>query len=311
MSTSNSTGFPITTYSIPGDANLLADERVSFARGQRHNQANITDAIELILNTFVGKRAFAAQQSGLEYLSGTPDGKVSFGIFVGMTLEDELLKWADRLGKGIFGIRREDIAKQNLHADRARRLYKYSSTWFVPPVLVAPRPDQCYPRAHLPHHHPSTYAHPVGGKIYSHHPNQPDLTRVEPLQSPFHWVKPKTTISRQEVILQIPAAKTPSKWQSCMSKGQKDSLPGAMHRPETGSPSNPINVDDDAAMIDQLYAGMYNLGDDNPTTPQSNASSNTRQRYREGPTIAPTVTVVHRDIVSIDVPSAGKTRIGF
>ncbi|EGO28934.1 hypothetical protein SERLADRAFT_432939 [Serpula lacrymans var. lacrymans S7.9] len=31
MSTSNSTGFPITTYSIPGDANLLADKRVSFA----------------------------------------------------------------------------------------------------------------------------------------------------------------------------------------------------------------------------------------------------------------------------------------
>ncbi|EGO20028.1 hypothetical protein SERLADRAFT_442830 [Serpula lacrymans var. lacrymans S7.9] len=48
MSTSNSTSFPITTYSIPGDANWLADERVSFACGQRHNQADITDAIELM-----------------------------------------------------------------------------------------------------------------------------------------------------------------------------------------------------------------------------------------------------------------------
>ncbi|EGN94837.1 hypothetical protein SERLA73DRAFT_143714, partial [Serpula lacrymans var. lacrymans S7.3] len=64
-----------------------------------------------------------------------------------------------------------------------------------------------------------------------------------------------------------------------MLKGQKDSPPGAMHRPETDSPSNPINVDDDAAMIDQLYAGMYDLGDDDPTTPQSDTSSNTRQRY--------------------------------
>ncbi|EGO18792.1 hypothetical protein SERLADRAFT_443763 [Serpula lacrymans var. lacrymans S7.9] len=67
-----------------------------------------------------------------------------------------------------------------------------------------------------------------------------------------------------------------------MSKGQKDSLPGAVHRPETGSPSNPINIDDDAAMIDQLYTGMYNLGDDNPTTPQSDTSSKTRQRYHKG-----------------------------
>ncbi|EGN99704.1 hypothetical protein SERLA73DRAFT_135060, partial [Serpula lacrymans var. lacrymans S7.3] len=58
-----------------------------------------------------------------------------------------------------------------------------------------------------------------------------------------------------------------------MSKGKKDSPSGAMHRPETGSPSNPINVDNDAAMIDQLYAGTYNLGDDDPTTPQSNTSS--------------------------------------
>ncbi|EGO22835.1 hypothetical protein SERLADRAFT_439605 [Serpula lacrymans var. lacrymans S7.9] len=130
MSTSNSTGFPITTHLIPSDTNLLADKRVSFARGKRHNQADVTDTIELMsakdaytylfyktkkccphaLNTFFGKRAFAAQQSGLEYLSGTPDEKVSFGIF-GTTLEDELLEWADRLSKGIFGIRREDIAK--------------------------------------------------------------------------------------------------------------------------------------------------------------------------------------------------------
>ncbi|EGN95304.1 hypothetical protein SERLA73DRAFT_77324 [Serpula lacrymans var. lacrymans S7.3] len=207
MSTSNSTSFPITTYSIPGDANLLANKRVSFARGQRHNQADITNAIELILNTFVGKRAFAAQQSGLEYLSGTPDGKVSFGVF-GMTLEDELLEWADRLGKGIFGIRREDIAKRSLHTDRARRLYEYSSTRFVPPVPVAPRSDQCYPGAHLPHRHPLTSTHPVGGKIYSHRPNQPNLTRVEPLQSPFHWVEPKTTIS--PIISTSTSAKHPN-----------------------------------------------------------------------------------------------------
>ncbi|EGN92727.1 hypothetical protein SERLA73DRAFT_146603, partial [Serpula lacrymans var. lacrymans S7.3] len=58
-----------------------------------------------------------------------------------------------------------------------------------------------------------------------------------------------------------------------MSKGQKDSPPGTMHRPKTGFPSNPINVDDDAAMINQLYAGTYDLGDDDPTTPQSNTSS--------------------------------------
>ncbi|EGO03147.1 hypothetical protein SERLA73DRAFT_129392, partial [Serpula lacrymans var. lacrymans S7.3] len=64
-----------------------------------------------------------------------------------------------------------------------------------------------------------------------------------------------------------------------MSKGQKDSPPGAMHKPKTGSPSNPINVDDDAAMINQLYTGTYNLGDDDPTTSQSNTSSNTQQRY--------------------------------
>ncbi|EGN91204.1 hypothetical protein SERLA73DRAFT_80912, partial [Serpula lacrymans var. lacrymans S7.3] len=48
MSTSHSTGFPITTYSVPGEANMLADERVSFARGQRHNQADVSDAIELM-----------------------------------------------------------------------------------------------------------------------------------------------------------------------------------------------------------------------------------------------------------------------
>ncbi|EGN97229.1 hypothetical protein SERLA73DRAFT_74940 [Serpula lacrymans var. lacrymans S7.3] len=138
MSTSNSTGFPITTHLIPSDTNLLADKRVSFARGKRHNQADVTDTIELMsakdaytylfyktkkccphayyalssMHTFlaIDLRAFAAQQSGLEYLSGTPDEKVSFGIF-GTTLEDELLEWADRLSKGIFGIRREDIAK--------------------------------------------------------------------------------------------------------------------------------------------------------------------------------------------------------
>ncbi|EGO01675.1 hypothetical protein SERLA73DRAFT_177102, partial [Serpula lacrymans var. lacrymans S7.3] len=123
------------------------------------------------LTTFVGKRAFAAQQSGLEYLSGTPDGKVSFGIF-GTTLEDELLEWADGRGKGIFGIRREDLANRGTHADRARRLYEYSSTRFVPPVPIIPRSDQCYPGAHLPHRHSTTSAHPVSGKIHSHRPNQ-------------------------------------------------------------------------------------------------------------------------------------------
>ncbi|EGO02275.1 hypothetical protein SERLA73DRAFT_71419 [Serpula lacrymans var. lacrymans S7.3] len=86
----------------------------------------------------------------------------------------------------------------------------------------------------------------------------------------------------QETILQIPAVRTPSKRQSCTSRSQKGSPPGATRRPETGSPSNPINVDDNAAMIDQLYAGMYNLGDDDPTTPQSDTSSNTRQKYHEG-----------------------------
>ncbi|EGO03879.1 hypothetical protein SERLA73DRAFT_175571, partial [Serpula lacrymans var. lacrymans S7.3] len=123
------------------------------------------------LTTFVGKRAFAAQQSGLEYLSGTPDGKVSFGIF-GTTLEDELLEWADGRGKGIFGIRQEDLANQSAHVDRARWLYEYSSTRFVPPVPITPRSDQCYPRAHLPHRYPTTSAHPVSGKIHSHRPNQ-------------------------------------------------------------------------------------------------------------------------------------------
>ncbi|EGN98418.1 hypothetical protein SERLA73DRAFT_183419, partial [Serpula lacrymans var. lacrymans S7.3] len=124
------------------------------------------------LTTFVvGKRAFTAQQSGLEYLSGTPDGKVSFGIF-GTTLEDELLEWADGRGKGIFGIRREDLANRGAHADRARRLYEYSSTRFVPPVPIIPRSDQCYPGAHLPHRHSTTSAHPVSGKIHSHRPNQ-------------------------------------------------------------------------------------------------------------------------------------------
>ncbi|EGO20789.1 hypothetical protein SERLADRAFT_442135 [Serpula lacrymans var. lacrymans S7.9] len=322
MSTSNSTGFPITTYSIPGDADLLANERVSFACGQRHNEADIADTIELMsakvtytylfyetekrcphayyalssMHTFlaidlIADKLLKAIDSihsleRLEYLSGTLDGKVSFGVF-GTTLEDELLEWADGLGKGIFGIRREDIAKRSSHADRVRWLYEYSSARFVPPVLVTPRPDQCYPGAHLPHHHPSTSTHPVGGKIYSHRPNQPDLTKVEPLQSPFHWVEPKTTISpiistSTKVILQIPAARTPLKLQSHMSKGQKDSPPGTMHRPETGSPSNPINVDDDAAMIDQFYAGTYDLGDDDPTTPQSDTSSNTQQRYHKG-----------------------------
>ncbi|EGN97285.1 hypothetical protein SERLA73DRAFT_74992 [Serpula lacrymans var. lacrymans S7.3] len=60
-------------------------------------------------------------------------------------------------------------------------------------------------------------------------------------------------------------------------KNPKDSPPGATHRPEVGSPSNPINIDD-ADMINQLYAGTYDLGDDDPPTPQSNTSSNTRQK---------------------------------
>ncbi|EGO25835.1 hypothetical protein SERLADRAFT_437561 [Serpula lacrymans var. lacrymans S7.9] len=44
MFTSHSTGFPITTYSVPGEAN----KRVSFARGQQHDQADISDTIELM-----------------------------------------------------------------------------------------------------------------------------------------------------------------------------------------------------------------------------------------------------------------------
>ncbi|EGO25836.1 hypothetical protein SERLADRAFT_437562 [Serpula lacrymans var. lacrymans S7.9] len=63
-----------------------------------------------------------------------------------------------------------------------------------------------------------------------------------------------------------------------MSKSPKDSPPGTMRRPEAGSPSNPINVDN-ADMVNQLYAGTYNLGDDDCPTPQSNTSSNTRQKY--------------------------------
>ncbi|EGO22320.1 hypothetical protein SERLADRAFT_440340 [Serpula lacrymans var. lacrymans S7.9] len=54
-----------------------------------------------------------------------------------------------------------------------------------------------------------------------------------------------------------------------------------MHRPEAGSPSNPISVDD-ADMINQLYAETHNLGDDDPPTPQPNTSSNTRQKYHQG-----------------------------
>ncbi|EGO18790.1 hypothetical protein SERLADRAFT_443761 [Serpula lacrymans var. lacrymans S7.9] len=48
MSTSHSTGFPITTYSVPGEANMLANEQMSFARGQQHNQADVSDTIELM-----------------------------------------------------------------------------------------------------------------------------------------------------------------------------------------------------------------------------------------------------------------------
>ncbi|EGO22319.1 hypothetical protein SERLADRAFT_440339 [Serpula lacrymans var. lacrymans S7.9] len=83
------------------------------------------------------KQAFTAQQSGLKYLSGTPNGKVSFGIF-GTMIEDKLLDWVDGRGKGIFGIRREDLANRGVHADRARWLYEYSSTQFVPPVPIIP-----------------------------------------------------------------------------------------------------------------------------------------------------------------------------
>ncbi|EGO01326.1 hypothetical protein SERLA73DRAFT_72268 [Serpula lacrymans var. lacrymans S7.3] len=135
----------------------------------------------------------------------------------------------DGPGKGIFGIRREDIAKRSSHADRARRLYEYSSTRFVPPVPVAPRPDQCYPGAHLSHHHLSTYAHPIGGKIYSHRPNQPDLTRVEPLQSPFHWVEPKTTVS--PIISTLTSAKRPNP--------SPDELTRSLTRPARGDTPDP------------------------------------------------------------------------
>ncbi|EGO00513.1 hypothetical protein SERLA73DRAFT_71535 [Serpula lacrymans var. lacrymans S7.3] len=78
---------------------------------------------------------------------------------------------------------------------------------------------------------------------------------------------------RQEVILQIPAGRTPLKRQSHTSGSQKNSPPGC--------PSNPINVDD-TDMINQLYAGTYDLEGDDPPTPQSNTSSNTRQKYHQG-----------------------------
>ncbi|EGN96469.1 hypothetical protein SERLA73DRAFT_76426 [Serpula lacrymans var. lacrymans S7.3] len=319
MSTSNSTGFPVTTYFVPSEANMLADNRVSFARGQQHNQANVSDAIELIsakntyvylfyktekcyphayhalssMHTFlaIDLRAFAAQQSGLEYLSGTPDGKISFRIF-GTTLEDELLEWADGHGKGIFGIRREDLANRSAHADRVRRLFEYSSTRFVPPVPIIPRADQCYPGAHLTHCHSTTSVHPVSGRIHSHRPNQPNLARVEPLQSPFHWVEPKTTnipVTSTLTSVKRPNPSSSDKPTRSPTRPERSDTPDP-HRensietavsPKPGSPSNPINVDD-TDMINQLYAGTYNLGDDNPPTPQSDTSSNTRQKYHQG-----------------------------
>ncbi|EGO01634.1 hypothetical protein SERLA73DRAFT_70804 [Serpula lacrymans var. lacrymans S7.3] len=113
MSTSHSTGFPITTYSVPGGANMLANEQLETPTSIYFTKQKNTTP--MCIMPFLGKQAFAAQQSRLEYLLGTPDGKVSFGIF-GTTLENELLEWADRRGKGIFGIRWEDLANKSVHA---------------------------------------------------------------------------------------------------------------------------------------------------------------------------------------------------
>ncbi|EGO04968.1 hypothetical protein SERLA73DRAFT_68620 [Serpula lacrymans var. lacrymans S7.3] len=260
MSTSNSTGFPVTTYSVPGEANMLANNRVSFPHGQQHNQANVSDAIELMsakdayiylfyktekryphayhalssMHTFlaVDLRAFVAQQSGLEYLSGTPDGKMSFGIF-GTTLEDELLEWANGRGKGIFGIRREDLANRSAHTDRARQFATPKLTYHI--VAQQP-PSTLSAEEYIP-------TVPTSPILQGSSPSSPRSIGSNP--------KPPTSQSPpprpQEVILQIPAT---------------------------------INVDD-ADMINQLYAGTYDLGDDNPPTPQSDTLSNTRQKYHQ------------------------------
>ncbi|EGO04694.1 hypothetical protein SERLA73DRAFT_68368 [Serpula lacrymans var. lacrymans S7.3] len=284
MSTSHSTGFPITTYSVPGKANMLANEQVSFARGQQHNQADVSDAIELILTTFIGKRAFAALQSGLEYLSGTPDGKISFVIF-GTTLEDELLEWADGHGKGIFGIRREDLANRDVHADRTsvtpERTY-HIVTQHPPPTQSVEKYIPTIPTSLILQESSPSSPCPIGSNPKPLSPPSSPPRPVPNTQTCHLTNRRGARRGQQEVILQIPAARTPSERQSRMSKGQKGSPPGATRRPETGSPSNPINVDDDAAMIDQLYAGTYTLGDDDPTTPQSDTSSNTRRKYHKG-----------------------------
>ncbi|EGN96211.1 hypothetical protein SERLA73DRAFT_76189 [Serpula lacrymans var. lacrymans S7.3] len=295
MSTSHSTGFPVTTYSVPGEANMLANDQVSFTRGQQHNQADVSDAIELMsakdayiylfyetekcyphvyhtlssMHTFlaIDLRAFAAQQSGLEYLSGTPDGKISFGIF-GMTLEDELLEWADRRGKGIFGI-----------SETAVRVLLVTQQ--PPPTQLAGEYAPTVPTSPILQESNHFSPHSNGSNPKPRPSQSPPPQPVPNAQTCCLMNRRGAQCSRQELILQIPAARTPSKCQSHTLKKQKGSLPGAMRSPEAGSPSNPINVDD-AKMIDQLYTGTYDLGDDNPPTPQFNTSSNTQRKYHQG-----------------------------
>ncbi|EGO01329.1 hypothetical protein SERLA73DRAFT_72275 [Serpula lacrymans var. lacrymans S7.3] len=105
-----------------------------------------------------------------------------------------------------------------------------------------------------------------------------------------------------------------------MLKGQKDSPPGAMHRPETGSPSNPINERTTWEMTIQPLPNPTPHPTPDKDTMKAFVTTLHTAKTAVGaiiahtiakPTIAPTVTVVHRDIVSIGVPSAGKTRIGF
>ncbi|EGO01351.1 hypothetical protein SERLA73DRAFT_72297 [Serpula lacrymans var. lacrymans S7.3] len=350
MSTSHSTGFPITTYSVPGEANMLADKRVSFARGQRHNQADVSDAIELM--SAKNAHVYLFRETEKRY----PDAYhalSSLYTFLNIDLvADELLKAIGSLhslenehsrhnnqdSSICRALRMEKLVLESLErrlrmnslsgqTDAAKaylelggkillteartRIERDGYTSTPPPGLsrrsplhpdqISVTPELTYPTA-TPQPPPTQLAEkyiptvPTSPTSQGSNPSSPRSTgsNPEPLppQSPLPRPVPNAQtrrltkrrgarLGRQEVILQIPAVRTPSNRQSHTSKSPKDSPPGVTHRPETGSPSNPINVDD-ADMIDQLYAGTYNLGDDNPPTPKSDTSSNTRQKYHQG-----------------------------
>ncbi|EGN99295.1 hypothetical protein SERLA73DRAFT_73832 [Serpula lacrymans var. lacrymans S7.3] len=351
MSTSNPTGFPITIYSIPSDANLLADEQVSFARGQQHNQADVTDAIELMSAKDAYTYLFYETKKCCPHAYHAPSSMHTFlaidliadkllkAIGSIHSLEKEHLQLNSQDSSICRALQMEKLVLESLEqrlrmsssngqTDTAREylesggriLLNKARTWIEqdgcmstpPPSLslwslsypdqISVTPERTY---HIITRRPTPI--PLGEKYIPTVPTSPILqesshssprsieSNPKPLSPPSSPPRPVPNTQarrltnwrgaqrgRQEAILRIPAARTPSKRQSRMSKGQKGSPPGAMHRPETGSPSNPINVDDDAAMINQLYTGTYDLGDDNPTTPQSDTSSNTRQKYHQG-----------------------------